>query len=152
MKLLRMSTVLLALVLPVLAQKVHEPPRAGEFPFAFGPMGLSRLMTEVGVSESQMKQIHDIHQANRHALVDLRAELEKSEGDFQAYLNQPQIDVAQAERLVDRALEARNRLAKNTTMMMLRMRQVLTAEQWRKLREIAPPVPPPPPRPPVPHD
>ncbi len=124
-----------------------ETPRAGEFPFQFGPLGLTTLMQEVGLSETQMRQFQEIYQSQRHQLVDLRAEVEKKEGDLQQVLDTPQVDLGQAERAVDALLEARGRLAKATTMMMVRMRQAVSQEQWRKMAELqrrlpAPPLPP----------
>lgn len=134
-------------VLPAVAQKGWETPRAHEFPFSFGPLGLSTLTKEAGLSEAQMRQFGEIFQSNRHQLIDLRADVEKKEGDLQVALDSPQVDLAQAERAVDAMLESRNRLAKASTMMMVRMRQVVTQEQWRKMaemhRRLAPPPSPP---------
>lgn len=133
----------LAAALPLAAQA----PRGPEFPFQFGPLGLSTLMQEVGLSERQMNQFQEIYQSQRHQLVDLRAEVEKKEGDLKQLLDQPRLELAQAERAVDALLEARNRLAKATTMMMVRMRQVMSLEQWHKMAELqrrgAAPLPPP---------
>ncbi len=139
-----------AAAIPAAAQKGWETPRAGEFPFSFGPTGLGVLMKEAGLSEAQMRQFGEIFQSNRHQLIDLRADVEKKEGDLQVLLEAPQVELAQTERSVDALLEARGRLAKASTMMMVRMRQVVTQEQWRKMaelqRRVAAP-PPPVPRP-----
>lgn len=128
------------------AQKIGEPLPSPQFPFTFGPIGLTPLMREAGLSEAQMRQFSEIYQANRHSLIDDRAEVEKKEGDLQVLLDAPQVDLAQAEKAVDALLAARNRLSKTTTMMMVRMRQVVTQEQWRKMAELqrrlaAPPAP-----------
>ncbi len=133
--------------LPGSAQKTWETPRGGEFPFSFGPIGLGTLVKEAGVTEAQLRQIGEIYQSNRHQLIDLRADVEKKEGDLQVMLDTPQVNAAEAERTVDALLEARNRLAKVTTMMMVRMRQMVTQEQWRKIAELQRRVPPPPPPP-----
>ena len=156
MSIRRFSSLLLlclVVVFPVAAQRGWETPRAGEFPFSFGPMGLGVLVKEAGVNEAQLRQFQETFQSNRHQLIDLRADVEKKEGDLQVVLDAAQVDPAQAERAVDAMLEARNRLAKVTTMMMVRMRQVVTQEQWRKIAELqrrmpAPPAPAPGPPPP----
>ena len=80
----------LLLVLPVAAQKASETPKANEFPFTFGPFGLTTLMREAGLAEDQMRQFGEIFQSSRHQLVDLRAEVEKKEGDLQLLLDTPQ--------------------------------------------------------------
>src|SRR5215831_6545299 len=125
------------------AQKPPVTPRGGEFPFSFGPIGLGTLMKEAGLTEAQLRQIGEIHQSNRHQLIDLRADVEKKEGDLQVLLDAPQVNAAEAERAVDALLESRTRLAKASTMMMVRMRQMVTQEQWRKIAELQRRTPPP---------
>ncbi len=144
-----------AAVLPAAAQPGMETSKSREFPFTFGPLGLGMMKRDVGLSDDTMRQIEGIMQSSRHLLVDLRADLEKREGDLQEALNSPQMSPAQVEKAVDTLIEARGRLSKATTMMMVRMRQLLTHEQWRKLAELqqrpkpvlapAPPAPPGPP-------
>ncbi len=137
----------LLLVLPASAQIPSDTRK--EFPFAFGPVGLSTLMKEAGLSEEQMRQFQQIFQDNRHRLVDLRGEVEKKEGDLKFVLDQSQVDLGQAEKTLDALLEARKQLSKATSMMMVRMRQVVTLDQWRKIgalqHELAAPHPPAPP-------
>ncbi len=145
------SVLCLALLLPGAAgnpwetQKSHDPghlavgvrPHADhEFPFSFGPIGLTRLMQQVGLADAQMQQFEQIFQENRNALSDLRVEVEKKERDLQVLLDAPKVDHRQAEPAVDALLEARNRLAKATSMMMVRMRQVVTQEQWRRMQDL----------------
>jgi Spy/CpxP family protein refolding chaperone len=144
------NPVLLAVVLCLLAATPGLAQKENDFPFRFGPIGLGTMMKEVGLSEAQMRQFGEIFQSQRHALVDLRAEVEKKEGDLRVLLDAPQVDLAQTERAVDAFLEARNRLAKANTMMMVRMRQVVTLDQWRRIEELQRRVVAPPPRPPAP--
>jgi len=110
-------------------------PRGGEFPFAFGP-GSGAMLKEAGVSDEQIKQITDAIQNSRHALIDQRAEVEKKEGDFQLLMEAPQINARDTEKALDQLLDARTKLSKTQTMMMVKMRQILTQEQWRKMSEM----------------
>lgn len=125
----------LLLAFPVLAQKA-ESPKANEFPFAFGPWGLSALQKEVGLSDTQMGQLREIYQSQRPALTEAMAEVEKMETNLQILLDGSQVDLALAERAVDELLKARSQLAKANTMMMVRMRKVVTQEQWRRMSEL----------------
>jgi TonB family protein len=118
-----------ALALPALAQKAGP-----QFPFDFRPMGLSGLKG-FGVTDDQIQQISQIYQSNRNNLIDLEADVAKRENDLRALLRTAQADPAQVERAVDALIEARGRLAKSTTMMMVRMRQLMTLDQWEKLSE-----------------
>jgi Spy/CpxP family protein refolding chaperone len=143
----------LSLAIPAAAQQAKsgtQSPKANEFPFSFGPIGLGVLQKEAGVSDEQMQRFHEIFQFVRVQLVDLRGEVEKREGDLQQLLNGAHVDTAQAERAVDAVLDARNRLAKVQTMMMVRMRQIVTQEQWLKIAELQRQTNPPPPPKPVP--
>ena len=117
------------------SQKIYESSPQG-WPFSFGPMGLSEIQQRVGLSDAQMRQIFQIYEQNRTNLNDLRVEVEKRERDLQVVLDTPALDLGLAERAVDEVLEARNRLAKSATMMMVRMRQVMTQEQWHRMEEL----------------
>lgn len=131
----RLFLTLLAALAATSQSAAQGPPR-GDFPFSFGPIGITTVMKEVGLSESQMQQIREIYEKNRHALIDLRAEVQKREGDLQVQLDSEQVDLAKAEPAAKALLAARNRLAETTTMMMLRIRQVFTREQWRRAEEL----------------
>lgn len=108
---------------------------AEQFPFLFKHMGVSELKT-LGISDEQIQQINQVYQNNRDRLNQLNAEVRQRENDLRFLLDGAQVDGAQAEQAVDALVEARGRLSKATTMMMLQMRQLMTAEQWFKLSEL----------------
>lgn len=122
----------LALSIAVLALPLAAQPPQG--PHGGGPPFLNpEAQRAAGISDAQAKQIGDIFEANRHALIDQRAEVEKKEGDLQVLLHGATVDTAQADKAVDALLDARNKLAKTETLMMVRVRQVVTLEQWNKM-------------------
>lgn len=125
----------LALAVPACCQIGAKA--GSRFPFEFGPMNIGVMKEYVGVSDQQLEQISGIYESNRHNLIDLGADVAKKEGDVRAVLNMPQVDTAQVDKAVDALIESRGRLAKSTTMMMVRMRQILTLDQWRRLDEFA---------------
>lgn len=118
------------------------------WPFSFGRMGISKVQEKTGINEVQMRKIQELYRANRDSMIDQRAEVEKAEAALRELLDAPQVDLAAAEQALNRALQARTALSRSSSLMMLKMRQELTQEQWRKLQELAPP-PPPPPAPPA---
>lgn len=142
----------LALATPALAQKLHEPAHAQkphgpehaqklyepaqEWPFAFGPLGLQTVIREAGLSQAQLRQIEEIIRAHKRTLEEQRVEVEKKERDLKEYLDLAQVDRARVEATVDALLEARTRLSKTTTMMMVQMREVLTQEQWQRMAQL----------------
>jgi Spy/CpxP family protein refolding chaperone len=123
-------------VVPPPGKRLSEMPHGGEFPFSFGPVGIGTLMKEAGISEAQMKQIDGIFEGSRHLLIDQRADVEKKEGDFQLLMQAATIDPVRSERALDALLDARSKLSKTQTMMMVKMRTVLTQEQWHKMEQM----------------
>lgn len=160
----------LALLLPCLAG-AQMPPGALHAP---GPdLGKwwknSEIVRELGLSDAQINQMEQTFLEQRLKLIDLRAELEKQEVRLQPLIEADQPDETKVSAQIDQVLAARGRLEKANAMMMLAIRRVLSAEQWKKLQTIqhgreqmhqrmmgppfAPPAPggppvPPPPRPP----
>lgn len=133
----------LALATPSFAQKLHEPAHAPklhepahEWPLGFGALGLYTVIREAGLSQAQMRRIEEIIQGHKRTLEEQRVEVEKKERDLKEYLDLAQVDRARVEATVDALLEARTRLSKTTTMMMVQMREVLTQEQWRRMQEL----------------
>ncbi len=136
MKPAMLATVLLGLVvLPLGAQNMSETPHGKELPFSFGPFA-GDIHRELGLSDSQVKQINTIFEANRRSVGELRSEVEKKETELQVALETGTIGLAQAEKAVDAVLEARGRLSKTQTMMMIQMRLVMTSDQWHKAVDI----------------
>jgi len=89
----------------------------------------------LNLSDGQNKQIHSIVAEYRSRLIDLRANEEKAQGDFQDVFNDTPADQRRANDAIDRLSSARAEMTKTISQMSLRMRNVLTAEQWQQLRE-----------------
>jgi len=136
MKQTLLATILLGLlVLPLGAQNVSATPHGRELPFTFGPFN-GDIVREVGLSDSQMKQISSVFEVNRRAVQDLLEEVGRRETDLQATLDAGTVDLAQTEKAVDAVLEARNRLSKSQTMMMVQIRLILSNDQWHKMSDL----------------
>jgi Spy/CpxP family protein refolding chaperone len=130
-----LATTLMGLfVLPLGAQGVSETPHGRELPFNMSISG--DMAREVGITDSQTKQISTVFAANRNTMQELRDEVGKKEAELQTVLDAGTVDLAQAEKAVDAVLEARNRLAKTQTMMMIQMRLILTGDQWHKMADL----------------
>ncbi|MBI3657226.1 MAG: periplasmic heavy metal sensor [Acidobacteria bacterium] len=118
----------------------------------------TRLANEIKLSESQAQQLDQIFNQHRKKLIDLKADLEKKEVDLEALLEADRLDEKAIVEQVNITESARSALAKSSALMMIKMRQVLTPEQWKKtrlleeerIRRFFPPLPEPPP-PPFPH-
>lgn len=119
-----------------------QPPR-GFFPWWEGQM-----VRDLHLTEDQQKQIQSTVREYRNRLVDLRAAVEKADMDIEDLLNEG-ADPKRAADATNRLVTARGDLTRAYTELSLRLRAVLTPQQWRELQRRRPMPPPPPPAPPA---
>lgn len=89
----------------------------------------------LNLTDAQNKQIRAIVAEYRSKLIDLRANEEKAQGDFQDIFNDAPTDQKRANEAIERLSSARAEMTKVISQMSLKMRNVLTAEQWQQLRD-----------------
>jgi Spy/CpxP family protein refolding chaperone len=111
------------------------------------PMGLHgqrawwrdpRLRHKLQLSDEQSQQIENISRNHRMREIDLRAEVEKQSIFLQQQMEADTPDLAQVRAQIDKLAQARAQLEKSQVEMVLAIRHVLTAEQAKRLRELAP--------------
>jgi Spy/CpxP family protein refolding chaperone len=93
---------------------------------------------KIGLTDDQAQRIDKTFQEHRLKLIDLHADLEKQEALLQPLVDADQPDEAKVMAQVDKAAQARAALEKSNASMMLAIRRVLSAEQWKKLQERSP--------------
>lgn len=149
------------------APQEPPPPAAPPPPFAnHPPMGRGMrpgppgrwwnnpdLVQKLSLTSDQQKRIEDLFQQNRLKLIDLNASLQKEETILEPLMSAEQPDESRILSQIDRVTQARAELEKANARMLLGMRRILTADQWKKLQAEAPqrgdgPPPPGGPRPP----
>lgn len=124
-----MKTVLVfCLALPLMAQ--------GRRP----PMGWwdSPTVKDLNLTDDQTRQIRETVREYRARLIDQRAAAEKAEGDLEDLFNDGEVDQKRAGEAIDRLANARADLTRTMSQMSLRLRSVLTQDQWRELQRRAP--------------
>lgn len=113
-----------------------QGPRGKGFPGGFGFQWWDNPVANgLNLSETQNKQIRSIVAEYRSKLIDLRANEEKAQGDFQDVFNDAPADQRRANDSIERLSNARGEMTKVISQMSLKMRNVLTAEQWQQLRD-----------------
>lgn len=117
---------LLLLALPLLA----EPPQ-GRPP---GPWWESSIINSVNLSDSQRKQIQSITKEYRDRLIELRGAVDKAEGEMTDLFNDGTYDDHRASDAVERLIRARSDLTREFSFMTLKIRAVLTSDQWQELQ------------------
>jgi Spy/CpxP family protein refolding chaperone len=71
-------------------------------------------------------------------LIDVRAEVNKAEIDLQAQFDHDPVDQAKANQAIERLIAARTDLTRTLSQMSLKLRTVLTEQQWRDLERLRP--------------
>jgi Spy/CpxP family protein refolding chaperone len=114
-----------------------QGPRVGGFPGGgFGRQWWDNPVANgLNLSEAQNTQIRAIVREYRTKLIDLRASEDKAQGDLQDVFNDTPNDQRRANDAIDRLASARAEATKTLSQMSLRLRNVLTAEQWQQLRD-----------------
>ena len=85
---------------------------------------------ELRLTPDQSKRLEDIFQAAVPTLKSLKKSLDQAESEFERLLERG--DDGSVMDQVERVEAARAELNKSHTLMMLRMKRVLTADQWAK--------------------
>lgn len=126
---MRAFIILILWCAPLLAQ----PARAVHRPWWDSP-----IARDLELTEDQQKQIRSIVSQHRSKLIDLRAAVEKSEGEMADLFNEENVDMKKAESVIGRVANNRAELMKATSMMSLALRRVLTPKQWQELQRRQP--------------
>jgi len=107
-----------------------------------GPSGTwwrdAALAQRIGLTADQQKKIEDAFQQSRLHLIDLTATLEKEQVTMEPLLATDHPDEAKILVQIDRIAQARAELEKSNARMLLGFRNVLTQDQWAKLKAEAP--------------
>ena len=125
---LRFSLVALFCLTPLLAQT----PR-GYFAWWDSP-----LVRDLNLTDGQVKQIHTTLREYRRKLVDLRASVVKADLDVEEVFNDDSVDPKRANEAIERLANSRADLTRALSQMVLKLRSVLTQEQWRELQKRRP--------------
>lgn len=98
----------------------------------------TELAKKLNLTDQQVAQMEQIFQQSRLKLIDQRAVVEKAEATLEPLMAADHPDESQVLAQIDKVAQARAELEKSNARMLLGIRQVLTADQWKQLKEQAP--------------
>ena len=116
------------LMLAVPAALHAQGSRGGFFPWWDGPVASS-----LDLSDAQRTEIRSVIHEYRTRMVEVRDAVQKAENDLDQIFNEDTIDQHRGSEAIDRLTKARADMTKSVSEMSLRMRAVLTAQQWQEL-------------------
>jgi len=124
---------LILLVLASLTSAFAQGPAPGFFPGWDTP-----LVRDLGLSEDQQQKIRATVQEYRDRLARERTELRYAENQLQDTFNADQIDEATANKAIEKAIARRGDMTRTVSQMSLKLRMILTSQQWQELRKRRP--------------
>jgi Spy/CpxP family protein refolding chaperone len=93
-----------------------------------------RPARDLNLTEAQQKQITAICKDYAKKVFDLRENWNKAEGELQTAFDESPVDQAKSNVAIEHLAAARSELFKTTSQMDLKIRTVLTDDQWRELK------------------
>jgi Spy/CpxP family protein refolding chaperone len=123
----------LSLLLTLAGVSLLAQPPCGFFPWWDSPM-----VRDINLTEDQRRQVQEVVREYRGKLIDTRAAVEKAEGDVEDLFNEDQLDARRAGEAVDKLAASRGEMTRAFAQMSLKLRTLLTPQQWRELRRRQP--------------
>jgi Spy/CpxP family protein refolding chaperone len=90
----------------------------------------------LNLTEAQTHQVDQVYQEDRPRLFSVREEVNKAEAAVDAAFNEDPVDQAKGNDAINRLTAARSELTKAVSQHDLRIRMILTTQQWQQLKEI----------------
>jgi Spy/CpxP family protein refolding chaperone len=95
----------------------------------------SDIARDLNLSDAQMKQIRQTVQDFRPRMLELRAEVARAENEVEASFNEDPVNEARATDAINHLAAARAEVTKAVSQMDLKLRMILTAQQWQDLKQ-----------------
>jgi len=96
------------------------------------------IARQLNLTNVQRQQIRATVIQFRPRLIDIRAEVNKAEIDLEAQFDHDPVDQAKANQAIERLIAARSDLTRTLSQMSLKLRAVLTEQQWSDLQRLRP--------------
>jgi Spy/CpxP family protein refolding chaperone len=96
------------------------------------------ITKQLNLTNVQRQQIRSTVMQYRPHLIDIRAEVNKAEIDLESQFDHDPVDQTKANQAIERLIAARIDLTRTLSQMSLKLRTVLSEQQWRDLQRLRP--------------
>jgi Spy/CpxP family protein refolding chaperone len=128
---LAITVTLGALLLASLAAPVSaQPPRGGG---AARPWWDAEVAKNANLSDVQQKQLTQIQHDFRPRMKEVQENVRKADAEVSAAFNEEPVDETKATAAIEKLATARAEMTRAVSQLDLKLRKVLTAEQWQEL-------------------
>ncbi|MEI9811206.1 MAG: periplasmic heavy metal sensor [Acidobacteriota bacterium] len=100
----------------------------------FSPWWENPVANGLDLTEAQTKRVQDIAKEFNVKAVQLREAVDKAERDLEAVFNADTVDWQKGRQAIEQLVAVRSELTRDLARMTLRMRAVLSIDQWRTLQ------------------
>jgi Spy/CpxP family protein refolding chaperone len=104
--------------------------RGAMFPWWENP-----VVNSLDLTDTQRGQIREVVREYRGKMFEVRAAVDKAESELEEVFNDESIDQRKGDEAIDRLVKARSEMTKAVSEMSLRLRAVLTPQQWQDLQK-----------------
>jgi len=94
----------------------------------------SPIVQNLDLSETQRKDIRGTVREYRGHLLDLREAVQRADSDLEIALGENPLDQRKANEAIEHLATARGELTRTLSQMTLRLRSILTSDQWQELQ------------------
>ena len=95
----------------------------------------SPIVQNLDLSETQRKDIRGTVREYRGHLLDLREAVQRADSDLEIALGESPVDQRKANDAIEHLATARGELTRTLSQMTLRLRTILTSDQWQELQK-----------------
>ncbi|HEX7581370.1 MAG TPA: periplasmic heavy metal sensor [Thermoanaerobaculia bacterium] len=95
-----------------------------------------RVVERLKLKPDQQERLDEIFGKNRRSFIDLKADVDRRAVDLEELLMKKESDPARISAATDALEQARARLGKTRTMMIVEMKGVLSGDQWQRILEL----------------
>lgn len=96
------------------------------------------IARDLNLSPAQREQIRTTVQQYRPHLMNVRSAVSQAEQDLADQFNRNPVDPAKTNEAIERVVDARSDLTRTLTQLSLKLRLILTEEQWQELQRRGP--------------
>jgi Spy/CpxP family protein refolding chaperone len=125
----RRKYLLPCLILTVPPALSAQGPRSG-----FSAWWDSPIVSGLDLSDAQRTEIRSVIRDYRGRMLEARSAVQKAENDLEGVFNDDTVDQRRGSEAIDRLTKARADMTRSVSEMSLRMRAVLTTQQWQELQ------------------
>lgn len=100
--------------------------------------GRAKIARDLNLSPAQREQIRATVQQYRPHLLNVRLEVNQAEQALTDQFNRSPVDPGKTNEAIERLVDARSDLTRTLTQLSLKLRLILTEEQWQELQRHRP--------------